>query len=63
MLVEPDRTGQYFSSKSLERLAAVHEQMEDIEAAFEVTSFAAKYSQLDARHRRLAKKLGKPLPE
>ena len=63
MLVEPDRPGQYFSSKSLERLAAVHEQLGNVEAAFEVTSFAANYSQLDARHRRLAKKLGRNLAE
>jgi len=58
MLIEPDRPGQYLSSKSLERLAAVHEQLGDLESAFNVTSFAVRYGQMDARHRRLAKKLG-----
>jgi hypothetical protein len=62
MLVGPSRPGEYLRSTSLERLAAVHEQLEDLESAFNVTSFAVQYGQLEPRHRRLAKKLGRQLP-
>jgi hypothetical protein len=63
MLIEPDQPGRYLTNRCIERLAAVYEQLGDLDSAFEVTTFASQFGQLDSRHRRLAKKLGKPLPE
>lgn len=48
----------FLINESLERLAAVYEQLGDLDAAFEVTTFALRFDQLEPRHRRLAKKLG-----
>lgn len=45
----------------LERLAAVYEQLGDLESAFDVTTFALQFGQMEPRHRRLAKKLGKEI--
>lgn len=49
---------QFVGSRSLERLAAVYEQLGDLQAAFDVTVFASRFDQLESRRRRLAKKLG-----
>lgn len=57
LTIAPDKPGQYLRSGSLERLAATYELIGDLEAAFDVTTFALQFGQLDSRHRRLAKKL------
>ena len=49
----------YFRSEALERLAAAHEQLGNLEAAYEVTVVAGRFDQLEPRRKRLAKKLGR----
>ena len=50
---------EFVRSSSLERLSSVYEQLGELDAAYEVTVFAERFSQLRSRQERLSKKLSR----